>query len=202
MVAHGGGEEAYPLLERLGRETEPKRKLLSDFLEIWKFLHDRKHRRRSLFPLHHKREDSTSTGSIAKDSPSNDYRTSFWSYAFGPIGMLLRSSISHESMVSELQTSVESFKSTQCYPRYCTLSLNPVLHGAGDSVPEPQACKETPPGGTFNVQVVALSSCEEKEEQFKEQAANLRQRVYYPIASDFVFNAKEIWKTIVISSED
>ncbi|KAL3512120.1 hypothetical protein ACH5RR_024837 [Cinchona calisaya] len=44
-----------------------------------------------------------------------------------------------------------------------------------DSVPKPQAHKETPSSGFFNAEVVALSCFEENEEQFKEQAANLRQ---------------------------
>ncbi|KAL3512139.1 hypothetical protein ACH5RR_024856 [Cinchona calisaya] len=38
-----------------------------------------------------------------------------------------------------------------------------------DSVPKPQAHKETPLSEFFSVEVVALSSFEEKEEQFKEQ---------------------------------
>ncbi|GMP42319.1 hypothetical protein CsSME_00012106 [Camellia sinensis var. sinensis] len=37
------------------------------------------------------------------------------------------------------------------------------------SVPKPEAHKETPLSEFFNVEVVALSSYEEKEEQFKEQ---------------------------------
>lgn len=38
-----------------------------------------------------------------------------------------------------------------------------------DSVPKPEAHKQTPLSDFFNVEVVALSSFEEKEEQFKEQ---------------------------------
>ncbi|CAD5183253.1 unnamed protein product [Musa acuminata subsp. malaccensis] len=79
-----------------------------------------------------------------------------------------------------------------------------------DSVPKPQAHKETPLSEFFNVQVVALSSYEEKEEQFKEQVASLRQRFYHSIApgglagdrrgvipaSGFSFSAQQIWKVI------
>ncbi|KAL5550110.1 hypothetical protein UlMin_000286, partial [Ulmus minor] len=60
------------------------------------------------------------------------------------------------------------------------------------------------------VEVVALSSYEEKEEQFKEQVANLRQRFFHSIApgglagdrrgvvpaSGFSFSAQQIWKVI------
>ncbi|THU62517.1 hypothetical protein C4D60_Mb01t05970 [Musa balbisiana] len=52
-----------------------------------------------------------------------------------------------------------------------------------DSVPKPQAHKETPLSEFFNVQVVALSSYEEKEEQFKEQIKHL----YLPISDIFFF---------------
>ncbi|THU44683.1 hypothetical protein C4D60_Mb02t09940 [Musa balbisiana] len=52
-------------------------------------------------------------------------------------------------------------------------SLEPILREdiqkIWDNVPKPQAHKETPLSEFFNVQVVALSSYEEKEEQFKEQ---------------------------------
>ncbi|KAG4945120.1 hypothetical protein JHK87_041127 [Glycine soja] len=79
-----------------------------------------------------------------------------------------------------------------------------------DSVPKPDAHKETPLSEFFIVEVVALSSFEEKEEQFKEQVANLRQRFYHSIApgglagdrrgvvpaSGFSFSAQEIWKII------
>lgn len=79
-----------------------------------------------------------------------------------------------------------------------------------DSVPKPQAHKETPLSEFFNVEVVALSSYEEKEEQFKEQVANLRQRFFHSIApgglagdrrgvvpaSGFSFSAQQIWKVI------
>ncbi|XP_057459098.1 protein ROOT HAIR DEFECTIVE 3-like [Lotus japonicus] len=93
-------------------------------------------------------------------------------------------------------------------------NLDPVLREdiqkIWDSVPKPQAHKETPLSEFFNVQVVALSSFEEKEEQFREQVANLRQRFYHSIApgglagdrrgvvpaSGFSFSAQQIWKVI------
>ncbi|KAG9451923.1 hypothetical protein H6P81_004827 [Aristolochia fimbriata] len=79
-----------------------------------------------------------------------------------------------------------------------------------DSVPKPQVHKDTPLSEFFNVQVTALSSFEEKEEQFKEQVAQLRQRFSDSIApgglagdrkdvvpaSGFSFSAQEIWKVI------
>ncbi|GMH16016.1 hypothetical protein Nepgr_017857 [Nepenthes gracilis] len=79
-----------------------------------------------------------------------------------------------------------------------------------DSIPKPQAHKETPLSEFFNVEVVALSSYEEKEEQFKEQVASLRQRFFHSIApgglagdrravvpaSGFSFSAQQIWKII------
>ncbi|XP_028756282.1 protein ROOT HAIR DEFECTIVE 3 homolog 1-like [Neltuma alba] len=93
-------------------------------------------------------------------------------------------------------------------------NLEPVLREdiqkIWDSVPKPQAHMETPLSEFFNVEVVALSSFEEKEEQFKEQVANLRQRFYHSItpgglagdrrgvvpASGFSFSAQQIWKII------
>ncbi|KAJ8756094.1 hypothetical protein K2173_024641 [Erythroxylum novogranatense] len=93
-------------------------------------------------------------------------------------------------------------------------NLEPVLREdiqkIWDSVPKPEAHKETPLSEFFNVEVVALSSYEEKEEQFKEQVANLRQRFFHSIApgglagdrrgvvpaSGFSFSAQEIWKVI------
>ncbi|KHG10361.1 root hair defective 3 -like protein [Gossypium arboreum] len=93
-------------------------------------------------------------------------------------------------------------------------NLEPVLREdiqkIWDSVPKPQAHKETPLSEFFNVEVVALSSYEEKEEQFKEQVANLRQRFNHSIApgglagdrrgvvpaSGFSFSAQQIWKVI------
>ncbi|KAL8171645.1 hypothetical protein V2J09_023449 [Rumex salicifolius] len=93
-------------------------------------------------------------------------------------------------------------------------NLEPVLREdiqkIWDNVPKPQAHKETPLSDFFNVEVVALSSYEEKEEQFKEQVANLRQRFQHSIApgglagdrravvpaSGFSFSAQQIWKVI------
>ncbi|KAF9690147.1 hypothetical protein SADUNF_Sadunf01G0165600 [Salix dunnii] len=93
-------------------------------------------------------------------------------------------------------------------------NLEPVLREdiqkIWDSVPKPEAHKETPLSEFFNVEVVALSSYEEKEEQFKEQVATLRQRFFHSIApgglagdrrgvvpaSGFSFSAQEIWKVI------
>ncbi|KAL3824449.1 hypothetical protein ACJIZ3_020478 [Penstemon smallii] len=93
-------------------------------------------------------------------------------------------------------------------------NLEPVLREdiqkIWDSVPKPQEHKETPLSEFFNVEVVALSSYEEKEEQFKEQVANLRQRFFHSIApgglagdrrgvvpaSGFSFSAQQIWRVI------
>ncbi|KAF4399263.1 hypothetical protein G4B88_022346 [Cannabis sativa] len=93
-------------------------------------------------------------------------------------------------------------------------NLEPVLREdiqkIWDSVPKPQAHLETPLSEFFNVEVVALSSYEEKEELFREQVANLRQRFFHSIApgglagdrrgvvpaSGFSFSAHEIWKVI------
>ncbi|KAG0490154.1 hypothetical protein HPP92_007017 [Vanilla planifolia] len=79
-----------------------------------------------------------------------------------------------------------------------------------DSVRKPHEHKDTPLSEFFNVEVVALSSYEEKEEQFKEQVANLRQRFFHSIApgglagdrrgvvpaSGFSFSAQQIWNVI------
>ncbi|CAN8235202.1 unnamed protein product [Cochlearia groenlandica] len=93
-------------------------------------------------------------------------------------------------------------------------NLEPVLREdiqkIWDSVPKPEAHKETPLSDFFNVEVVALSSYEEKEEQFKEQVASLRQRFIHSIApgglagdrrgvipaSGFSFSADQIWRVI------
>ncbi|CAN1286628.1 Protein ROOT HAIR DEFECTIVE 3 homolog 1 [Linum perenne] len=79
-----------------------------------------------------------------------------------------------------------------------------------DSVPKPQAHATTPLSEFFNVEVVALSSFEEKEEQFREQVTNLRKRFYQSIApgglagdrrgavpaSGFSFSSQAIWRVI------
>ncbi|KAK7294341.1 hypothetical protein RJT34_17230 [Clitoria ternatea] len=93
-------------------------------------------------------------------------------------------------------------------------NLEPVLREdiqkIWDSVPKPQAHKDTPLSEFFNVEVVALSSYEEKEEQFKEQVASLRQRFHHSIApgglagdrrgvvpaSGFSFSSQHIWQVI------
>ncbi|KAF5810436.1 putative P-loop containing nucleoside triphosphate hydrolase [Helianthus annuus] len=93
-------------------------------------------------------------------------------------------------------------------------NLEPVLREdiqkIWDSVPKPEAHKETPLSAFFNIEVVALSSYEEKEDQFKEQVANLRNRFQHSIApgglagdrqgvvpaSGFCFSAEQIWKVI------
>ncbi|KAH9611043.1 hypothetical protein KSS87_006919 [Heliosperma pusillum] len=93
-------------------------------------------------------------------------------------------------------------------------NLEPVLREdiqkIWDSVPKPQAHKDTPLSEFFNVEVVALNSYEEKEELFREQVANLRQRFFHSIApgglagdrrgvvpaSGFSFSAQQIWKVI------
>ncbi|KAK7349247.1 hypothetical protein VNO77_06459 [Canavalia gladiata] len=93
-------------------------------------------------------------------------------------------------------------------------NLEPVLREdiqkIWDSVPKPQAHKETPLSEFFNVEVVALSSYEEKEEQFKDQVASLRQRFHHSIApgglagdrrgvvpaSGFSFSSEHIWQVI------
>ncbi|KZV58800.1 protein ROOT HAIR DEFECTIVE 3 [Dorcoceras hygrometricum] len=93
-------------------------------------------------------------------------------------------------------------------------NLEPVLREdiqkIWDSVPKPQAHKETPLSEFFNVEVVALSSFEEKEDQFREQVTSLRQRFFHSIApgglagdrrgvvpaSGFSFSAQQMWKVI------
>lgn len=79
-----------------------------------------------------------------------------------------------------------------------------------DAVPKPQTLKNTPLSEFFNVEVTALSSYEEKEEEFKEQVAELRQQFFHSIspgglagdrrgvvpASGFSFSAQQIWRVI------
>ncbi|XP_044495894.1 protein ROOT HAIR DEFECTIVE 3 homolog 2-like isoform X2 [Mangifera indica] len=79
-----------------------------------------------------------------------------------------------------------------------------------NAVRKPEAHKSTPLSEFFNVEVTALSSYEEKEEQFKEQVAQLRQRFFHSISpgglagdrqgvvpsSGFSFSAQQIWKII------
>ncbi|KAL4386024.1 hypothetical protein GQ457_09G004330 [Hibiscus cannabinus] len=77
-------------------------------------------------------------------------------------------------------------------------------------VSKPAAHKDAILSEFFNVEVTALSSYEEKEEQFKEEVAELRQRFFNCIspgglagdrhgvvpASGFSFSAQQIWKVI------
>ncbi|CAK8531170.1 unnamed protein product [Lathyrus sativus] len=79
-----------------------------------------------------------------------------------------------------------------------------------DAVPKPQAHVHTPLSEFFNVEVTALSSYEDKEDKFKEEVAQLRQRFYHSIApgglagdrrgvvpaSAFSISAQHIWKVI------
>ncbi|WVZ75335.1 hypothetical protein U9M48_023401 [Paspalum notatum var. saurae] len=79
-----------------------------------------------------------------------------------------------------------------------------------DAVPKPHAHKETPLSEFFIVEVVALSSYEEKEELFKDQVSHLRERFQHSIApgglagdrrgvvpaSGFSFSSQQFWKVI------
>ncbi|KAJ4901604.1 Protein ROOT HAIR DEFECTIVE 3-like protein 2 [Raphanus sativus] len=79
-----------------------------------------------------------------------------------------------------------------------------------DSVRKPEAHKNTPLSEFFNVEVVGLSSYEDKEKVFKQEVAELRQRFFHSIspgglagdrrgvvpASGFSFSSQEIWKVI------
>uniref|UniRef100_A0A0D9Y179 Protein ROOT HAIR DEFECTIVE 3 homolog n=1 Tax=Leersia perrieri TaxID=77586 RepID=A0A0D9Y179_9ORYZ len=79
-----------------------------------------------------------------------------------------------------------------------------------NSVAKPEAHKDTPISEFFNVEVTALPSFEEKEEQFREQVQQLRQRFANSIApgglagdrrgvvpaSGFLFSSQQIWKVI------
>ncbi|WMV14231.1 hypothetical protein MTR67_007616 [Solanum verrucosum] len=79
-----------------------------------------------------------------------------------------------------------------------------------DAVRKPQAHKDTQLCEFFNVEVTALPSYEEKEEQFKDQVAQLRQLFFHSIspgglagdrrgvvpASGFSYSVQQIWKVI------
>ncbi|KAL5206171.1 hypothetical protein ABZP36_034380 [Zizania latifolia] len=79
-----------------------------------------------------------------------------------------------------------------------------------NSVAKPEAHKDTPISEFFNVEVTALPSFEEKEEQFREQVQQLRKRFANSIApgglagdrrgvvpaSGFLFSSQQIWKVI------
>ncbi|XP_042417729.1 protein ROOT HAIR DEFECTIVE 3-like isoform X1 [Zingiber officinale] len=93
-------------------------------------------------------------------------------------------------------------------------ALQPVLREdiqkIWDSVSKPEAQKDTALSEFFNVEVTALSSYEEKEDQFHDQVAELRQRFVHSIApgglagdrrgvvpaSGFSFSAQHIWKVV------
>jgi len=79
-----------------------------------------------------------------------------------------------------------------------------------DSVPKPGKHKDTPLTEFFNVEVSALSNYEEKEEQFREEIAQLNKRFHNSVApgalagdrravvpgTGFPFSAHEMWKVI------
>ncbi|XP_057433190.1 protein ROOT HAIR DEFECTIVE 3 homolog 2 [Lotus japonicus] len=79
-----------------------------------------------------------------------------------------------------------------------------------DAVSKPQAHKNTPLSEFFNVEVTGLSSYEDKEDKFKEEVAQLRQRFFHSVApgglagdrrgvvpaSAFSISAQQIWNVI------
>ncbi|KAJ0018660.1 hypothetical protein Pint_11635 [Pistacia integerrima] len=79
-----------------------------------------------------------------------------------------------------------------------------------EAVPKPRDHEGAPLSEFFNVEVTALSSYEDKEEEFKEQVAELRQRFFHSIspgglagdrqgvvpASGFSFSVQQIWNLI------
>ncbi|XP_066338287.1 protein ROOT HAIR DEFECTIVE 3 homolog 2-like isoform X2 [Miscanthus floridulus] len=93
---------------------------------------------------------------------------------------------------------------------YLTQALKEDIQKIWDSVQKPEAYKEAALSDFFNVEVTALSSYEEKEELFKEQVGQLRQRFYHSTAlgglaadrrgvvpaSGFCLSALQIWKVI------
>ncbi|KAI6671779.1 hypothetical protein NL676_006664 [Syzygium grande] len=99
---------------------------------------------------------------------------------------------------------------TRTPPRYLENRLREFVQKIWDEVPKPQAHKETPLSDFFNVEFVALSNYEYKEEQFKEEVASLRERFFHSIApggltrdrrgvvpaSGFSFSAQQMWKVI------
>ncbi|KAI3761635.1 hypothetical protein L1987_52056 [Smallanthus sonchifolius] len=90
------------------------------------------------------------------------------------------------------------------------LDLRKDIKEIWDSVPKAEAHKHTQLSEFFNVEVVALSSYEHEEENFKKQVANLRQKFFQSIApgglagdrrlvvpgSGFSLSAQNIWKDI------
>lgn len=79
-----------------------------------------------------------------------------------------------------------------------------------DTVPKPSNHQHTPLSEFFNLQVTSLANYEEKEEQFKQQVAELRERFQNSIApgglagdrrgavpaTGFPFSTQEIWRVI------
>ncbi|XP_048438752.1 protein ROOT HAIR DEFECTIVE 3 homolog 2-like isoform X1 [Pyrus x bretschneideri] len=84
-----------------------------------------------------------------------------------------------------------------------------------NAVSKPQAHKNSPLTVFFNVQVVALSNYQEKEEKFKEEVAQLRQRFVNSIssgglvgdkrsvvpASGFSLSTQEMWRVIKLNKD-
>uniref|UniRef100_A0A6V7QU24 GB1/RHD3-type G domain-containing protein n=1 Tax=Ananas comosus var. bracteatus TaxID=296719 RepID=A0A6V7QU24_ANACO len=70
-----------------------------------------------------------------------------------------------------------------------------------DSVAKPEAHKETALSEFFNVEVTALPSYEEKEEQFEEQVAQLRQLFFHSIAPEALLVIEEIMVATVRCEE-
>ncbi|XP_019198340.1 PREDICTED: protein ROOT HAIR DEFECTIVE 3 homolog 1-like isoform X1 [Ipomoea nil] len=95
------------------------------------------------------------------------------------------------------------------------LDLREGIKKMWDTVPTLGDHKETPLSEFFNVEVVALDSYEDNEEQFKEQVANLRQRFFHSIApgglagdrravvpaSGFSFSSQQLW-TVIKQNKD
>nr|CAB3491861.1 unnamed protein product [Digitaria exilis] len=93
---------------------------------------------------------------------------------------------------------------------YLTQALKEDIQKIWDSLQKPEAYKEATLSEFFNVEVSALSSYEEKEELFKEQVEQLKQRFHHSIApgglaadrrgvvpaSGFCLSAAQIWKII------
>lgn len=93
---------------------------------------------------------------------------------------------------------------------YLAQALKEDIQKIWDSVRKPEIFKEAALSEFFNVEVTALSSYEEKEEQFKEQVGRLRHRFINSIdpgglaadrrgvipASGFCISALQIWKVI------
>ncbi|KAG8090254.1 hypothetical protein GUJ93_ZPchr0011g26869 [Zizania palustris] len=93
---------------------------------------------------------------------------------------------------------------------YLTQALKEDTQKIWDAVRKPEVYKEAALSEFFNVEVTALSSYEEKEELFKEQVGQLKQRFTHSIApgglaadrrcvipaSGFCLSALQIWKVI------